>query len=137
MGRWYRRSGNLPPANGGRTRVEEVYAGVVSGGNLKLAWTTKHALDGQRTELDFDGTGSGQADDNLDFTYDTAGRPDLIVDDDTVDVTLTDYAWNPDGTLLSRVDAGISGSSSFSYDWAGRLTSYTLPTGFSGSVSQS
>jgi hypothetical protein len=39
--------------------------------------------------------------------------------------------------LASRVDDGITGTSTFAYDWAKRLTTTTLPSGFaSGSVSQ-
>jgi hypothetical protein len=69
------------------------------------------------------------------LTYDTAGRPDQVKRGSTV---LTESAWNADGTLLSRADDGITGTTGFTYDWAGRLTTTSLPSGLgTGNVTQS
>jgi RHS repeat-associated protein len=67
--------------------------------------------------------------DSLTFTYDGLGHPDQVLRGSTV---LTDYTWNPDGTLASRVD-GTSGTSSFTADWAGRLATMSAPL-WSGSL---
>jgi hypothetical protein len=49
---------------------------------------------------------------------------------------LSDLAWNADGTIASRADgdAGVIGTSTFTYDWADRLASVDLPSGFSTAV---
>lgn len=72
--------------------------------------------------------------DRIDATYDPAGRPDKLLRSGTTQ--LADFNWNPDGTLLSRVDgdAGALGTTSLGYDWADRLTSVDLPDTFSTAV---
>jgi RHS repeat-associated protein len=65
--------------------------------------------------------------DTIDATYDLAGRPDQLKRSTSV---LTDFTWNPDGTLASRTDGAI-GTTAFQYDWADRLTRANLPDTFS------
>lgn len=91
--------------------------------SLRLAWTRTYTADGLVTSVAFDGTGSAQGSDTLTYTYDGMGRPDQLKRGTTV---LTDSAWNPDGTLASRADGSL-GTSSFTYDWADRLTAATSP----------
>ncbi len=88
-------------------------------------WLGDGAQASTATYLD----GSGTASDALAFTYDPAGRPDQVKRGTTV---LTDDTWNPDGTLASRVDgdAGAIGTSAFTYDWAKRLATASLPSGW-------
>jgi RHS repeat-associated protein len=115
----------------GRVLSQQVKERFTGSDVTRLAWTNAYNLDGTQASVAFDGTGSSpsQGTDTLTFTYDTHGRPDQIKDGSTV---LTDFGWNADGTLQSRVD-GTVGTSSFAYDWAKRLTSQTPPSAFSGS----
>jgi len=85
--------------------------------------------DGQQASVTTYLDGSSTASDGLTFTYDLAGRPDQLKRGATI---LTDNAWNPDGTLAQRADGdgGAIGTSSFTYDWAKRLTGATLPSGW-------
>jgi RHS repeat-associated protein len=106
----------------GRELTRTVYQGSGTG-SPKLSWTNTWNPDGSQGSVAFDGTASGEGTDALTFTYDGLGRPDQVKRASTV---LTDYGWNADGTLASRVD-GTLGTSSFSYDWADRLSTMSSP----------
>jgi RHS repeat-associated protein len=86
----------------------------------------------QRAPKGVEGSGPTEVD-TIEATYDALGRPDQLKRGTTI---LSDFNWNPDGTLLSRVDgdAGAIGTTSFTYDWADRLLSANLPDGFSTAV---
>jgi len=64
--------------------------------------------------------------DTIDSTYDTLGRLDQLKRSGTV---LSDFAYNGDGTISSRIDgdAGAIGTSTYTYDWADRLQTADLP----------
>jgi RHS repeat-associated protein len=106
----------------GRELTRTVYQGFGTG-TPKLTWTNTWNADGMQASVAFDGTPSSEGTDSLTFTYDGFGRPDQVKRSSTV---LTDYGWNADGTLATRVD-GTLGTSSFSYDWADRLSSMSGP----------
>jgi YD repeat-containing protein len=91
---------------------------------LKLDTIATFDATGARTQLQRkDGTGS--VIDTLTFIYDDlSGRETAVKRSST---TLTGLTWNADGTLASRTDDGITGSSGFSYDRLDRLTSMTSP----------
>jgi RHS repeat-associated protein len=112
----------------GRPTLDKTYQGSGTG-TLKLQTTTTYLGDGQRSVVAFDGSGSSEGTDTLTVTYDAAGRPDQLKRGATV---LSDLAWNANGTLASRVDgdAGAIGTMSFAYDWAQRLATTTLPSGW-------
>jgi RHS repeat-associated protein len=114
----------------GRVTGETVYLGSGTS-NPELTWITTWNDDGTRASRDFDGDDADpqQADDAWDFSYDDLGRPNEVKQGST---TITDYAWNPSGTLASRADLGISGTTVFEYDWAGRQIAVTAPTTFGG-----
>jgi RHS repeat-associated protein len=100
---------------------------------LKLSTTRTYLGDGQVSQVAFDGTGSSEGTDTLDLTYDAAGRPDQVK---RSSVVLTDYAWNPDGTLASRLDETI-GTTTFAFDWADRPVTTDPPDTYaSGTIGQ-
>jgi RHS repeat-associated protein len=113
-----------------RVTDETVYLGPGTS-NPELTWTTTWNADSSRASRSFDGdaASTAQPDDSWSFTYDDLGRPDLVKQGAT---TVTDYAWSPDGSLTSRTDLGIGGTTSFGYDWAGRQTNMTAPALFGG-----
>ena len=109
----------------GRPVTTTTYADATT---VKLVTTSSYDGSGAVTQTAFDGTGSGEGTDTLGYTYDAMGRPDQTKRGSTV---LTDNTWNPDDTLASRTDgaAGAVGTSSFTYDWAKRVVTATLPSG--------
>jgi YD repeat-containing protein len=103
----------------GRPKTEQTY----QNGTLAMTLTTSYGLDGQPTTV-------GDGSDSLTSVYDPYGRLDQTKRGSTV---LTDYAYNPDGTIASRVDGSLA-ATSFGYDWAKRPISTTLsPTIYAGS----
>ena len=114
--------------NVGRVTQSIVYQNSGTG-TPKIKTTTSYLGDGAQDTVAVYLNGSGSASDTLNYTYDTAGRPDQLKRSGTV---LTDFSWNADGTLSSRADgdAGAVGTTSFTYDWAKRITGATLPSGW-------
>ena len=110
----------------GRPTTTTIYSDATT---TKLTTTTAYNADGTTASTAFDGTGSAEGTDTLSYTYDPMGRPDQTKRGSTV---LTDNTWNPDDTLASRIDgaAGAVGTSSFTYDWAKRVATATLPSGW-------
>ncbi len=115
----------------GRLTGSITYQGAGTG-TPKIRTTTAWTVDGQQASTATYLNGSGSASDALAFTYDSIGRPDLVQRTQPTTVTLTDFTWNPDNTLASRVDgtSGAIGTSAFTYDWAKRLATATLPSGW-------
>ena len=112
----------------GRVTDETVYLGSGTG-NPELAWTTTWNADGTRASrtIDDDDTNPQQVGDEWTFTYDDLGRPHEVKQGST---TVTDYAWNPSGTLASREDLGVAGTTTFTHDWAGRQIEVNAPSTF-------
>ncbi|HEY7589878.1 MAG TPA: hypothetical protein VH723_02725 [Candidatus Limnocylindrales bacterium] len=104
-------------------------AGEVSG----VRADTTYLADGQVKQTAYSDGNPLTLRDTIDATYDTMGRPDQLKRGTTV---LSDFNWNADGTLASRVDgdAGAIGTTTFGYDWADRLVSANLPDTFSTAV---
>jgi YD repeat-containing protein len=103
----------------GRPKTEATSAN----GTLAITVTTAYGLDGQPLT-----TGDGT--DTLTSVYDPYGRLDQLK---RSSAALTDYAYNADGTIASRVDGSLA-ATSFGYDWAKRPVSTTLSsTIYSGS----
>lgn len=76
-------------------------------------------------------TPGGGSTDTLAWTYDAAtGQPDQLKRGSAV---LTDWSWNADGTLRSRVDGTDGGTAisgyDFSYDWAKRPIAQATSSG--------
>ena len=117
--------------------AEIVYEGAGTTANEKLKTTTTWNADGAQHEVATYVGGSTSAADILTFAYYAeAGRPEQVLRGATV---LTAYAWDHDGTLLSRDDgpAGAVGLSTYEYDWANRLTKASLPAAWASSGSAS
>ena len=104
---------------------------TAGGTTISLKTATTYLGDGQVTKTQYYEGTTPTLLDTIDQTYDTLGRPDQIKRSTTV---LTDYAWNADGTLASRLDDGIATATTFGYDWADRLVSANLPDDFSTAV---
>ena len=115
----------------GRVTQTDVHAGP--GTTLALRTQTMYRGDGQPEQAKyFEGT-APTLKDTIDYAYDALGRSTQLLRGGTV---LSDQTYNPDGTLASRKDgdANAIGTSTFGYDWAGRLTSIDLPDTFSTAV---
>jgi hypothetical protein len=95
----------------GRPKTEATSAN----GSLAITVTTAYGLHGQPLTI-------GDGTDTLTSVYDPYGRLDQLKRSSTV---LTDYAYNADGTIASRID-GTLAATSFGYDWAKRPISTTL-----------
>ena len=110
----------------GRPTTTTVYSDAST---VKLTTTSTYNADGTTASTAFDGTGSSEGTDTLSYTYDAMGRPDQTKRGSTV---LTDNTWNADDTLASRTDgaSGAVGTSTFTYDWAKRVATATLPSGW-------
>lgn len=102
------------------------YAGAGTGSPAVKTATTFRG-DGLPVELDEYLNGSGTATDTITETYTASKQIDQVKRGTTV---LTDFNYNPDGTVSSRVDgdAGAVGTTSFSYDWAQRVSRVTPPS---------
>lgn len=113
----------------GQLTATNVYVGAPGAATLKLTSTYGYDAGGQRTRVSFDGTPSAQGSDTLTAAYDSLGRVTGMSRGAT---QLTGYVWNADGTVSTRTDP--AGTSTFVYDWGGRLTSATSPlfTGAAG-----
>jgi RHS repeat-associated protein len=115
----------------GRVTRSDSHSGP--GTTLALRTETTYLGDGQPAQTKYsEGTGPTVVD-TIDYQYDPAGRPIKLLRGATV---LSEQTYNPDGTLASRKDgdANAIGTSTFGYDWAGRLTSVDLPDSFSTAV---
>jgi RHS repeat-associated protein len=107
----------------GRTKTTQVYDRSTGSDVLNFTFTTTYNVDSTPTSMS-DGT------DTLTYVGDSAGRLDQLKRGSTV---LTDYGYNNDGTLGSRVD-GTLATTSFQYDWAKRPSTVTLSSSiYSGS----
>jgi len=122
------RKTDLTYDNVGRATVSKTYLPVST---LKVRTVATYDATSARTKLERFLDGSSTADDTLTFTYDDLTGRETAVKRSTT--TLTGLTWNVDGTLASRTDDGISGSSAFSYDRQDRLVSMTSPL-FTGSA---
>ena len=90
--------------------------------------------DGQPSQTKYSTGSTPTVVDTIDYAYDDAGRQTKVLRGAT---TLSERAFNPDGTLDWRKDGDNAalGQSDFGYDWAQRLTSVDLPdTQFSTAV---
>ena len=115
----------------GRPTAVTTYT-TAGGTTVALKTATTYLGDGAVTKTEY--YEGATLKDTIDQTYDTLGRPDQVKRSSTI---LTDYAWNPDGTLASRQDGPTSGgigTTTFGYDWADRLISANLPDGFSTAI---
>ncbi len=118
-----------------RPTTVSAYSGP-TGATLRSTWTTTYNANGdpQPASLAFDGragynetagTALDEGTDTVSYTYDAAtGWLDQVRRGGTI---LTDYAYNSDGTVASRVD-GATGTVTFGRDWAARVTSVAHPT---------
>ena len=120
----------FPTDRVGRPTALTTYT-TAGGTTISLKTATTYLGDGQVTKTQYYEGTTPTLVDTLDQTYDTLGRPDQVKRSTTV---LTDYAWNADGTLASRLDDGIATATTFGYDWADRLVSANLPDDFSTAV---
>ena len=112
------RSVEFDQDNLGRTTVTR----AIKSGSPTITTTLTYFADGQIAT-------SNENSDTLTLTYDaTTGLPDLVKRSST---TLTNFDWNPDGTLALRTD-GTLGQISFAYDWAKRETTVTPPSAYFG-----
>jgi RHS repeat-associated protein len=120
----------------GRPLTTTLYSGA-SAGSSRGGWTTAYNAngDGQVATIAYTGTSMynetagvtvNQGTDTLTYAYVTSGNGIGQLDTITRGATvLTDYAYNGDGTVSSRVDREpytpyTAHTTSFSYDWAKR-----------------
>ena len=99
----------------GRQTTEDLYEGATGSGTAKFGWVHTYDAAGQRESTTYDDAPGGSATETWTFTYDGAGRADEVKKGG---VTVTEFAWNGDDTLDSRIDP--TGTSNFTYDWADR-----------------
>ncbi len=114
----------------GRLLVSKTYIGAGTG-TPALQSTMTYLGTGQLSAIAYAEAGTNL--DTIAETYDPAGRPNLVQRVATPsNVTLAAFGWNADGTLGTRADgdAGVVGTTTFTYDWAKRLSVTSLPAGW-------
>jgi RHS repeat-associated protein len=116
----------------GRLKHVDIRDGNTSGA-LALRTETSYFGDGQVKQVKYSEGATPTLVDTIDSAYDLFGRPTSMTDGA---ITLSATTYKPDGTIDTRSDGddGAVGTSTFQYDWAQRLTSVTLPSGFSSAA---
>ncbi|HVM29949.1 MAG TPA: LamG-like jellyroll fold domain-containing protein [Candidatus Limnocylindrales bacterium] len=105
------------------------YTGLAGSGTQALRTESAYDATGQQTSVTYFEAGTQK--DSLAFAYDDLGRQTVVSRSGT---PVTTAAYNPDGTVASRIDHAISSTAStFIYDWRGLQTSATSPT-YTGST---
>ena len=112
----------------GRLKQVDIRDGNTSAA-LALRTETSYFGDGQVKQVKYSEGSGPTLVDTIDSVYDLFGRPTSMSRGGT---TLSATSYKADGTVDTRSDgdAGAVGTSTFAYDWAQRLTSVTLPSGF-------
>ncbi len=112
----------------GRMTRLDTYSGPST--TLALRTDTIYLGDGQTAQVKYSTGTTPTVVDTLDYVYDALGREIQVKRGSTI---IAEQAWNADGTMATRKDgdANALGQSSFTYDWAKRLTIHDLPDAFS------
>ncbi len=118
----------------GRTIQTDTYAGAKV--SLALRTLTTFNGDGTPARVQYFEGSAPTLIDAIDYSYDNDGRLLTTARSGTV---ISAQTWNADGTLASRTDGDQTGgtqvgTSSYGYDWAKRLTTVALPSGFAAAT---
>ncbi len=105
----------------GRVTDQKVFLCPAGTATEKVRTVTAYETFGTKSTA-YHKDGSASATDALTTTYEPlTGRPDQLKRDTAV---LTDWSWNPDGTIATRLDKSDTGAAitgfTFTYDWANR-----------------